>query len=477
MLNDSLDIPMLTLRYGESLSKSKLYNPQTISILNLIKKNENNVLLNELEKGVEEFCEDNTLHISRDFVYKNDYFTPRNMHLISPLYYLYYTKIVFEIARSYLNGMETLNFSSKRLKSFYSGRLEFSLDKEKVSENSNFNSSYKHFQKEREKYFGHPALKIDLKDFFSSIKVVNLKEKLEKHIGRNPAIDDLVLFYSFCGFSSLPQFHYSIASSILSQFYLQDFDNKMKSLLDEEELILIRFVDDMFIIPEDKTVVEKRNNTLLQIINHWLWEDELVLNSSKTKLLSAEEYEIDFQTLLDYEENNSFLSEKKIEEQAKEIISNGNFKYLLLELNKLEKDEGVNLSAYKSLTDEYVSIGGEDTYKIINNIIYSRKWEMMNDKDLIEIIKKWKYVLYNPSQFTVLYVMICRYLENRSKVDGSPIRKLLNYLLRRDNFTFRDTLVAAAYLFQNKKKHSDLLDKISAINNDYVKFMKMYISD
>lgn len=477
MLSNAVDIPMLALKYGEALSKSKIYNPQTISILRLIEKNGETNILHELEKDVEEFCKDNSFYISRDFVYKNDYFTPRNMYLISPLYYLYYTKIVFEIANNFLNGKDTLNFSIDRIKSFYSGRLEFSLDDEKIKENSNFNSSYRAFQKEREEYFGHPALKIDLKDFFSSIKVEHLIEKLEKHFGKNKAIDDLLFFYSFCGLTSLPQFHYSIASSILSQFYLQDFDIKMRSLLDANELILIRFVDDMYIIPEDKLIIDKRNNELLHIINHWLWQDELALNSSKTKLLSAEEYEIDFKTLSDYETENSFSSEKKIEERADEVISNGNFKYLLLELHKLEKEEGVNLSNYKILTDEYVSIGGEDTYKIINNIIYTRKWEMLSDKDLIELIKKWKYVLYNPSQFTVLYIMFCRYLERRNIIDGQPIRKLLNYLLQRNNFTFRDTLVAAAYLFQNKKKHKDLLTRIAGINKDYVKFIETYISN
>lgn len=476
MSSEDFNISTLAFKYGEALSKSKKFNPQTVSISRLIENKGQSFICKELQKDAKDFCEDNSFYTSRDFVYKSDYFTPRNMHLISPIYYLYYIKLVFEVFYSYSTEKEILDFSSERILSFYSGRLEFVLDEEKIMKNSKFNKSYKSFQKEREEFFGHPALKIDLKDFFPSIKMVNLKEKLESYFGKNSSIDNLFYFYSFCGFTSLPQFHYSIASSILAQFYLKDFDDKIKPILNEEGLILIRFVDDMFIIPEDKQENKKRNNELLHLINHFLWEDELVLNSNKTKMLSPEEYKVESETVSGTEESIKYTSEMRIKEKAEEIVGNDDLYNLLLKLHALEKNEGVNFESYKKLTDEYIAINGEDTFKIINNLVFTDKWETISDEQLMEIIRSWRFVLFNPSQFTILYVKICRYLENRRKVDGRPIRKLLNYLLKRDDFTFRDTLVASAYLFQNDKKHKDLLKKISTINRKYVKFIELYIS-
>ncbi|WP_234833510.1 RNA-directed DNA polymerase [Bacillus altitudinis] len=320
-------------------------------------------------------------------------------------------------------------------------------------------------------------LKIDLQDFFNSIKLKSLINKLKTLLGENKIIDDLSYFLNFCGFDCLPQFHYSIGSSILSQVYLQDFDSKIEKIASRENINLIRFVDDMYFIYLDGEMDYKRNNNLLNEISYLLWNEELVLNSSKTKFLSPEEYKNTVEVIgFDYgEEMVSFTSEKIIDKRTKEIINNGNLIQLVNKLCRLEEESGIDLKRYKEILDEYISIEGEDNRKILNNIIFSGKWKVLSDKELKNLVENWRYIQFNPSQFTVLYVLICRHLERKNVINGSKIKLILNYLLNNSNFTFRDTLVAVAYLFQNKNKHSDLLNKIEIVNVDFVKFVKKYV--
>ncbi|MCY8004446.1 reverse transcriptase domain-containing protein [Bacillus haynesii] len=471
-----MDLINLTYEYILSMSKSKKYNPQTIAIVNFFDKYGLSFIKTELERDVKEFCRINTHFKARDFIYKNDYFTPRNMYLISPLYYTYYTYIVFRIAKLFLNTDTKLDFSKNRMKIFYSGFLDTGSNAWEIGQNSKFNKSYNSFQKEREEYFDYPVLKIDLQDFFNSIKLKPLIIKLRRLLGENKIIDDLEYFLDFCGFDCLPQFHYSIASSILSQMYLREFDSKIENLVERENLILIRFVDDMYFIYLDGLMDYKRNNNLLNEISHLLWKEELVLNSSKTKFLSPDEYRYTVEVTNDYDEERvSFASEKIIDERTKEIINKGYLIQLVNELCTLEKSSGIDLKKYREIMNKYISIEGEDNRKILNNIIFSGKWKQLSDKDLMKITENWRYIQFNPSQFTVLYILVCRHLENKNAISGSKIKQILNYLFRNTNFTFRDTLVAVAYLFQNKSKNNELLQKIEKINIDYVEFVREFI--
>lgn len=472
-----MDLINLTYEYILSMSKSKKYNPQTIANVKFFDKFGLSYIKTELERDVKEFCRRNLHFKARDFIYKNDHFTPRNMYLISPVYYTYYTYIVFRIAKLFLKTDTKLDFSKDRMNIFYSGFLDTSSNVWEIDQNSKFNKSYNRFQKEREKYFDYPVLKIDLQDFFNSIKLKSLIVKLKRLLGENKIIDDLEYFLEFCEFDCLPQFHYSIGSSILSQIYLQEFDLNIEKIVARENLNLIRFVDDMYFIYLDGVMDYKRNNNLLNEISHLLWNEELVLNSSKTKFLSPDEYKYTVEVItLDYgEERVSFTSEKIIDERTKEIINKGNLNQLVKELCTLEKISGIDLKKYKELMDIYISIEGEDNRKILNNIIFSGKWKVLSDKSLMKLVEDWKYIQFNPSQFTVLYILICRHLESKHVISGSKIKVILNYLFRNSNFTFRDTLVAVAYLFQNKNKNSELLEKIETINTDFVKFVKEFI--
>lgn len=448
--------------------------PQTIANQNILNKYGLKGIEREMNRNIKDFCETHSPHKARDFVYKSDYFTPRNMHLINPLYYVYYTCLVFKISHLFMNGYTNLDFSNDRMKIFYSGLLDVSSTDEEIRENAIFNKRYRAFQEERERHFGAPVLKIDIQDFFNSIKVKSLINRLRSYLGEQSVIDDLEYFLNFCKFEHLPQLHYSIASSILSQFYLLEFDEKIYEILKRENLLLIRFVDDMFIIHEDSETDIKKDNNLLNEISYLLWQDELVLNSAKTKILSPEEYKESVE-LVEYIESSPYTNEKVIDERIEDILNNGYLIALIQNLCALEASEGIDLKKYKELTDKYISIDGGDTTKILNKIIYSRRWENIDYEELLDMVDNWKYILFNPSQFTVLYILICRHLEHNNLIDGTRIKRVLNYLFRNENFTFRDTLIAVSYLFQNQRKNSELLNRVEVINPEYVNFILKFI--
>jgi hypothetical protein len=479
-MGNNKDIIELAFNYVLEMSHQKKYNPQTVANINYLNRFRISKIINIMEMDIKEFCKNFELIKVRDFVYKSDYFTPRDMYLISPLFYTYYTCIVFKLVKKYLkNKSSILDFSKQKMKIFYSGLLDFNASNIELKINAMFNESYKKFQKEREKFFGKPVLKVDIQNFFNSINTEKLIKKLRDYIGDLKEINDLEYFFYYCGFNSLPQFHYSIASSILSQFYLVDFDLKMLNILERENLFLIRFVDDMFIIHQDGQIDTKKDNTLLNEISYLLWQDGLVLNTNKTESLSPEDFKNTYQ-LINKEygpDDRSFLSEKIIDDKINEILKNGYLIKLVEELCEIEKTMGVDLKKYKELTDKYLSINGEDTRKILNNLIFSRKWKMLELEDLKRLVNNWTYILFNPSQFTILYILVCRYLERTKGIDknGKKIKRLLNYLFRNDSFTFRDTLVTVSYLFQNNSKNSELLKKVSIVNPSYVKFIEKYI--
>lgn len=467
----------LAFEYVLAMSNSKKYNLQAIANKNFLSRNGKENVIQMMQKPVKDVCKCFEMHKVKDFVYKNDYFTPRSLYLISPLYYTYYTYMVFKLANLYLKIDSKLDFSKSKMSVFYSGLLDLDSSPEDVNRNAKFNKSYQAFQRKRELYFGFPALKIDIQDFFQNIKINELISKLRKLLGKDQIIEDLNYFFKHCNFDSLPQLHYSIASSILSQFYLIEFDIKIQKMLERENIYLIRFVDDMFIVHLDDTEDVKRNNNLLNEISYYLWENSLVLNTSKTKILSPEEYRNDYELIETEYDEIIFSSEKQIDEKAEEVLRNGDLIFLIKKLCDLEEIAGIDLSEYRNLMNEHLSIEGEDTTKVLNHIIFSKKWKEIDFFTLMKMVENWRYILFNPAQFTVLYILVYRFLEQNKIItdNGMKIKEILNYLFTNEVFTFRDTLVAVSYLFQSNFKNKDLVRKVEDVNSAYVEYIEKYL--
>ena len=160
--------------YIMSVAREKVYNLQFIAIMNYFKIKDNFPRIENYGLNYEDFSKKYKKFCVRDFVYKKDYYSTREMYLIAPSYYLYYT---FNVFKYFYYNQEFLNFSQKNIKVFYSGELSFG-NQNKISINSNFSNSYKNFQLEKVNFIGGKALVIDIQDFFKSISTDRLIEML-----------------------------------------------------------------------------------------------------------------------------------------------------------------------------------------------------------------------------------------------------------------------------------------------------------
>lgn len=473
MTNDQ--IALLTFDYVSYLAQKKIYNAQMVANAKYCKSIGRTNAISILQKPVNEFCDLYTSGKVKDFIFKNDSFTPRNMYLLNPAYYLYYTYIVFKA--SYLFSQSEVNFSLDKISVFYSGNLDFKISQDNIKDRVSFNYSYSLFQQKRKEYFGNPVLSTDIQNFFDNIHVNSLIEVLRELLGEHEVIDELDYFLKHCQFDSVPQLHYSIASSILSQFFLHKFDNAIHKTLIDNELLMVRFVDDMYIIYMRGSATIRENNEVLNVISSVLWKQGLSLNISKTKLLSSDEYVNGFDVSLSEYEDASYSSEKIIDEKAIEVIANGDFLEFISKITDLENANGVDLQKYYILLNQYLAIENDDANKVLKNIIYSRKWLDIDKKQLKNLVNNWRYILFNPSEFTVLFLMVYSDLERKKMTNRNEnkIKALLNYLLKKHTHTLRDSLVAVTYLFQRSFVHQDLIRKVYEVNPDFVKFYIKYI--
>ncbi|MBU7595640.1 reverse transcriptase domain-containing protein [Metabacillus halosaccharovorans] len=478
---DEQKIKEITYDYVLAVSNN-IYKLQALANKNILDFFGKEKMVEILSIPVNEFCQKYKPFKVRDFVYKNDFFTPRNVYLINPLYYTYYTYLVFSLVNKLVNEDGTLTFSRKNMKIFYAGLFDKTINQKELKRNARYNDSYKMYQEEREKHLGKPAIKLDIQEFFNSIKVPKLILKLKEIFGHVKIVDDLEFFLEHCEIVSLPQFHNSIASSILSQLYLTDFDTKLQNLIIRHGLEYIRYVDDMYIVDNRDEYNRKKSNRILNEISYYLWEESLVLNTTKTKMLSADEYKDIIEIFEpDYEINdfNQYSREKRIEDKAIEVVDEGSLNHLVTTLCDLESQDGIDMERYRELTKQYLAIEGDDVNKVLSNIIYSEKWKRLDVFDLLELVSNWRYILFNPSHFTVLYILVYSYLLEGSilEEDDFRISKILNYLYERNVFTFRDTVVAVSYLIQNNINNEDLLNKIGLVSPEYVEYLRTYIKN
>ena len=465
-----MDIKKAAYKYVLESSKSN-YTVQTLATTKMLEDFGIEKCFEILSMPVEEFCKENSPNITKDYMYKNDFLTPRNAYLINPLYYLYYTYLVFCISEEYFNEEGMLDFSRNNLNIFYAGFYT----NNKIDKNfTRYYDSYRNFQEKREEYLGKSALKIDIKDFFDSIKLSNLFSKLYRTVNNKKFVKDLEYLLKYCGFEVLPQFNYSIASSILSQIYLQDFDRKIEEYL-PKTAVYIRYVDDMYFI---NTLEEdlKEFNAWMNNIIHFLWEDDLHINTNKTRILSEEDYQIHIQlpeNTYGKETNSHYI--KLIDEKSSNVVDEGNFYNMIMDLCKVQEELGIDMMQYEEIINEYLSIDGDYTNKVLKDIIYTFKWKGMDFGELEDISDNWKFILFNPLHFTVLYIMIKNYLKNLDFDNEDKIKEIIDYLMSNNTLTFRDLIIAVTYLLQTEFKENEILNKINESDSKFTDFIYKYV--
>ncbi|WP_317914663.1 reverse transcriptase domain-containing protein [Carnobacterium maltaromaticum] len=482
---------LLTLSYNYVLevAKSKPFNIQCIAIKNFFKNSENEPLKDQsYHSNYQVFCDKHPINYARDFIYKKDYYTTREMYLIAPSHYLYYTYNVFKYFYKTF-GRIKLDFSTKNLKINYSGIISFTKE-ESIRELSKFNHSYELFQDKKNEFIGNKVLTIDIQDFFKSISSKKLIDKLRR---RNPSkicendINNLEQFFNANYFTHLPQFHYSIASSSLSQFYLIDFSNEVDRILSKENCEGVRFVDDIFIkLPKGKWT--KTINNMLNEFTYYLWCEGLNLNTSKTKIFDRNEYEKNVQleegSYFDEQvrrQNNKsksrFPTEKLIADKVDTLLINDAelLETFLMKLKKLDNTKGIDLTEYHKLVDQYIAIDGEHVSKVINNLMYGYKWTALSPSTLNKLISSNRFIFFNPSQFTTFFILIYERLKLLKSLEDDFLSILINLLKHQNSYTLRECIITIQHFVQIKSLDPELEKKIIDVNAEFINFIREYI--
>lgn len=478
----NIEILELAFKYVLNIAQSKKYNLQSIAILNYFKKQDlRKYEYEDYSLNYSDFSKKYKFYYTKDFIYKNDYFTPREMYVISPEYYLYYTFNVFKYCYIKFNG-NVVDFSKENFFVFFSGYLNFQegkFDGEKID----YTYSYEKFIKKRNSFTIGRVFSIDLQDFFKNIKIKRMEEKLTKYINRNNPVEVKMVRNITCflkNFDSLPQLHYSIASSLLSQFYLEDFTTEVNELLNKYPgAKAIRYVDDMYFVIPSYTR-KKKENKILEKLSYILWKDNLNINSKKTMKFTRGEFakfieKKHLQVESIQKSTNSFYH-YKVDEKVRELTENDGEKLLefIIKLDELWGKEGFSLSEYSDILKLFIEVEGGGISKVFNQLMYSGAYKRIGVTALREILEHPYFIVFNPSQFTILYIIVNDYV--RSKVVGEDFLYRLEELVEEEMDLKKAIIISTMFL--QKHKYSNFvrkLDYLTEVNRQYVEFINKYI--
>lgn len=463
----------LALFYVKSMSELKPYNLQSISIKNFFKKIDQKEFLKDMNLEPNQFLMKFTPMITRDLYFKNHTFETRNMKLISPEQYIYFTKLVFQLVLSTLKKTKLKTYNSDHIETYYSGFLYNDINLNIEKNKTVYNGSYGKFLESLANYEGHEVLTVDLSNFFDSIKFKNLFDQLRMNYS-DKEVDPLKIFTKKVNIKTLPQFHFSIASSILSQEYLSSFDLEIESLLKKNNLKLIRYVDDMYFINRNKNkpMGDKFYFKLLDHISYIAWKYNLNINANKTKIYSGHKpFSI---KLMDNSYGSNFLSEVRIENKADSITSS-DFIQFVKQVDTLYLQQGFNMREFKKYFDNTFAIDGEDGQKVLNTFVFKLKWRKFDSDILKETLKYYRFVFYLPNPLLVLYLKIYDYIENQYGRNYKYISKLVRDLDKSINYSIRNLNTTVNYLIQRGFKRKSMLEGIGNYDSNMKKFIDDYI--
>lgn len=139
---------------------------------------------------------------------------------------------------------------------------------------------------------GNYVIQTDVANFYDSIEITRLIRNLRRDANKyEEYIETLELFLSYwnrringyqASTKGIPQEIISDASRILSHYYLQDFDDDLCEYCEGNDLVNIRWADDILIFGKSKSSLELAVHKASKI----LLSSGLNLNASKTKIFT-----------------------------------------------------------------------------------------------------------------------------------------------------------------------------------------------
>ena len=136
--------------------------------------------------------------------------------------------------------------------------------------------------------------------------------------------------------------------------------------------------------------------------------------------------------------------------------------------------EGFSLSEYSDILKLFIEVEGGGISKVFNQLMYSGAYKRIGVTALREILEHPYFIVFNPSQFTILYIIVNDYV--RSKVVGEDFLYRLEELVEEEMDLKKAIIISTMFL--QKHKYSNFvrkLDYLTEVNRQYVEFINKYI--
>lgn len=220
-------------------------------------------------------------------------------------------------------------------------------------------------------------------------------------------------------------------------------------------------------------------NDVLNELTYYLWRDKLNLNSSKTKFLEQKAFkklvELSEESVLEIYSPN-YLIDKIISDKIKWLLNNEGEKLIefIKKLRKCYNYYSVDLALYHKYINDYIAVDGNHATKVINNLIYGKKWKLLRKNTLLKLIVQNSYVFFNPMQFTTFFFMMINHLKMKNYDVDNDFKKFIKILNDKEKLTFREGDYYDSIFSSNEEKRYESNKKMKNINKDYVDFLEEF---
>ena len=435
------------------ITKAKLKNSFQLYPFSLLSSNEQELL--QSNTFFTKYIDTSLYMMSLKSIFKTEYkiskedLNFRNMSLISPIDYLVLTAIAFMLFR---NNTDHRNVDY--ISTYYSGDLS--------AQTSYYAKPYDDFYKEVNYLKGeyNYFIKLDISNFFPSVNLNVLIDKIQKNCSSIDSIDLQMIkdYLSYLGNGIFPTVENSTALSYIATIiYLEDFDNQLISELKQIEEITsfrcVRYVDDLYILlnKSNDSSIKCVENKFIFIVTNILQKSCLMYNQNKFSIREIDQ--------INEVLSQSFYNRdvKDIDYNILDLFDDNLLRDFLIKLNdsSLGKDL-LSVYDYHKLVDKTFRIEDIEysSKEVFRNFCFCPQLYLTTYKRILKCLiwKNYEIIKYDIKNFLNLILNL---------KDGDLIKFLLNKIyvqIREKEYDKYDTLIIINYLIKRNMKNEDFLN-------------------
>lgn len=126
--------------------------------------------------------------------------------------------------------------------------------------------------------------------------------------------------------------------------------------------------------------------------------------------------------------------------------------------------------------EKYIEVDGGNISKVFNELIYSHRFQSININTLKRIISNNKYILFNPSQFTIFFILVNNYLFKKTGISYIDLLdSLIEHNERIPSFFKNNVIISNYFLQKAMSKYSSEQQFLKKLNKTYLNFIDNYI--